>query len=211
MTIEFSTENNMAVRQAIKKAEKKTSAEIYAVLAERSDDYRFVAASILAFWILAMSILLVLWARWQGLQIGALLLVAAQLSSFLCGLFVMWVIPSIPIMMTPRSIKYRRAHLNAINQFLAHGIHHTSARTGVLIFVSLEERYAEIMVDSAIEKIIGRDHWLDSVAVLIERCKSGEISRGFEEVIAIAGLKLAEEFPGNHDNINELEDKLVII
>jgi len=42
------------------------------------------------------------------------------------------------------------AHAEAMHQFLAQGIHLTERRTGVLIFASVAERYAEIVADNGI-------------------------------------------------------------
>ena len=54
------------VPRAIERAEAGTQAEIFAVLAERSDNYRFVAYGFLALWIFIFSAVLALWWQWQA-------------------------------------------------------------------------------------------------------------------------------------------------
>ena len=54
------------------------------------------------------------------------------------------------IHLVPRRQRYRHAHDNAMKQFLARNVHLTTARTGVLLFVSLAERYAEVVADAGI-------------------------------------------------------------
>ena len=49
-------------------------------------------------------------------------------------------------------------HAEAMNQFLTHGIHLTEHRTGVLIFASVAERYAEIIADSGINAKVRPRH-----------------------------------------------------
>ena len=66
----------------------------------------------------------------------------------------------------PRGVRYRivprgdaraRAHQEALRQFGAHGLQHTERRTGVLIFVSVAERYAEMIADAGIARKVSAD------------------------------------------------------
>jgi hypothetical protein len=45
----------------------------------------------------------------------------------------------------PKRRMWECAHAEAMHQFVARGIHHTEQHTGVLIFASLAEQYAEIV------------------------------------------------------------------
>ena len=47
-------------------------------------------------------------------------------------------------------VKRRRAHRRAVEQFLTQNMTATAERTGVLIFVSVAERYAEVIPDTGI-------------------------------------------------------------
>lgn len=211
MTIEFSNKEHDAIRAAIKNGEKKTSAEIFAVLAQRSDDYQFVAMSFFAFWIFIVSVFLILLLGFYSIDVSLLHFVSAQFLAFICGYLILRGFPQLAIMFTPQRIKHHRAHLNGIKQFLAHGIHNTKGRTGVLIFVSLEERYAEILVDGEIENNIGREFWLEAVGELIASCETNKISNGYVRAIETTSEKLAVKFPRGRKKLNELEDKLIII
>ena len=73
----------------------------------------------------------------------------------------------------PRRLRYRRAHDNALKQFLARNVHITTARTGVLIFVSLAERYAEVVADSGINAKVPQETWNDIVADLVAHAQPG--------------------------------------
>ena len=50
----------------------------------------------------------------------------------------------------PEVVAAPRAHRRAVEQFLAQNLHTTEGRTGVLIFISVAERYAEILADPGI-------------------------------------------------------------
>jgi hypothetical protein len=73
------------------------------------------------------------------LQLAAFIVVALVLS-----------LPMIRFRIVPKRRMWARAHAEAMHQFLAQGIHLTEHRTGVLIFASVAERYAEIVADSGI-------------------------------------------------------------
>lgn len=209
------------VEAAISKAEKNTSAEIFAVLAQRSDDYRFIAYGILALWIFIVSGLLAVYLEWQSVigwgDVDALAKVPvsyflwAQLLAFLCGIALLKYVPSLVKMLVPERIAHERAHANAVKQFLAHGIHHTDKRTGVLIFISLQEQYGEIIVDRLIEEKIGRDYFLENVGIMLAQCELGNIGKAFEITIGEIGNKLANDFPRSENDRNELADKLIVM
>ena len=61
-------------------------------------------------------------------------------------------------MLIPRSMQRTRAHRRAVEQFLVQNLHTTEGRTGVLIFVSVAERYAEILADHGIHAKVRRAH-----------------------------------------------------
>ena len=221
MTIQLSKLDQESIVASIKKNEVKTSAEIFAVFTQRSDDYRFIAYSFLSFWIFIVSALLVIWLEWQqidlanigwgstGIGIGEF--VWCQLIAFLCGVFCFRLFPKLAVMLAPGRITNERAHNNAVKQFLAHGIHNTSGRTGVLVFVSLDERYAEILVDGDIEEKIGREWLLEKVGMLIDHCREDKINEGYMKTIEDLGDRLAQDFPPDTSNENELEDRFVIL
>ena len=79
------------------------------------------------------------------------------------------------------------------------------------MFVSLDERYGEIFVDTTVEEHIGREYFLDQVAILIDDCAAGNVIDGYVGVIGQMGEKLAETFPVKAEDRNELENRFVIL
>ena len=211
MSERISKAEREAIRAAIEAAETRTSAEIFAVLAERSDDYRHVAAFHLALWLFAAAFTLALWAQWQGFALPAVTLSAGGIAAFLSGYVLFNLFPSLAILLTPHRLQRERAHRNATHQFLAHGVDHTSGRSGVLVFVSLEERFAEVVVDSAIEAKLGREPWFEVVEVMVEHCREGRLAEAYLDAIPVIAGLLEDSFPPGSAEVNELDDKLVII
>ncbi len=224
MSIHFSNEELQRVPEAITSAEAGTSAEIFAVLARRSDDYRFVGYAFAALWIFLFSGLIGLWVLWRSSQTadwgnGTVLpwfenlplFILAQILAFVCIVLVLRLVPRLGVAITPRRIRDERARANGIKQFLAHGVHQTGGRSGLLVFVSLEERYGEIFVDAAIEKALGRDFLLEEIRVLVESCAEGRVIDGYVAVIGQLGERLAVSFPINENDENELVNRFVIL
>ncbi|EFL89348.1 conserved hypothetical protein [Ahrensia sp. R2A130] len=196
---------------AIRAAESTTSGEIFAVVAHASDDYFYVAGFMAGLWSLLSGALVWLGALAFGYDIGGGIIVSAQMAAFVLSLVMFQLRPQWRLLFVPRSVAYRRASANAVKQFLAHGIHTTQARSGVLLFVSLAERYAEIVADEGIDEHVDQSVWNTMVEHLIDHAAKGEVADGFIQVIGEAGAVLAPHFPPQPEGRNELDDLLVEI
>jgi len=199
------------ISAAIREAEAKTSGEIYCVLARSSSTYFYPSAFCLAVAMLALSGIIVLLLDWRWYQVDAIHVVAAQMLAYVAGLLVLRLFPALRIHLVPKRVRYARAHENAVKQFLARNIHLTEARTGVLIFVSLAERYAEVVADSGINGKVQQDEWNRIVADLIASAADHRLTEGFVDAIENVGKLLAANFPWRSDDKNELDDHLVEI
>lgn len=204
-------EEHALISDAIRMAEKRTAGEIYCVVARSSDSYIFPAASFVSAAIVAIS-LAVAWLmhRWWY-DLDPVMLVAAQLLAIAATLLVLWAFPAIRILLVPRRMQYRHAHDNAVKQFLARNVHITAARTGVLLFVSLAERYAEVVADSGINQKVPQETWDNVVRILSDHARAGRLAEGYVAAVATVGALLAEHFPARPVDRNELDDHLVEI
>ena len=119
--------------------------------------------------------------------------------------------PALRLWFVPRSIAYKRASNNAVRQFLAHGIHTTEDRSGLLIFVSLAEHYTEIVADAGINAHVDQTQWDSMIGTLVAHAKRGELADGFVDVIHEAGGLLEKHFPPLEGQQNELDDRLIEI
>jgi len=204
-------EEHTRIADAVQAAEAETSGEIYCVVARASDSYFFPAAFMVTLGIVVISLvvayLLDLW--WYDLP--PMNLVVAQLIAIACALLVLGFFPALRIHLVPLRQRYRHAHDNAMKQFLSRNIHLTSARTGVLLFVSLAERYAEVVADAGINSRVPQETWDGVVAGLIAHARRGAVADGFVEAIGTVGALLAEHFPVTAGDLNELDDHVVEI
>ena len=207
----LNAEEHARITEAIRTAEQGTSGEIYCVVARSSDSYFFPAAFTLMVAILLVSLAAAFALEYWWLTLRAPLFVAAQMLALGSGLLLLWLFPWLRILLVPRQLRYRRAHGNALKQFLSRNVHVTSARTGVLVFVSLAERYAEIVADSGINSRVAQPVWDDVVGGLIADAREGRLADGFVSAVGTVGKLLSEYFPVAGGDLNELDDHLVEI
>lgn len=207
----FSEDDRRRIAEAIRAAEARTSGEIYAVAAKRSDDYFFVAGFMAACGILLAAVAAALLSHWLWLSIPLPEFGLAILAAFVMAILVLYFAPGLRLHLVPHRLRYLRAHQNAAQQFLAHKVHMTAERTGILVFVSLAERYAEIIANSGINARVPQEDWNGLVAALVAHAAGGSLADGFVEAIGKAGELLSTHFPQRADDVNELDDHVVEI
>lgn len=193
------------IATAIVEAEKRTSGEIVAVITPESSGYWFAPLLWAAIAALLVPWPLIAWTWWTVQSIYLL-----QVVTF-AGLALLLNWRPLRFAVVPRSIKHARAHRRAREQFLAQNLHTTAGRTGVLIFVSVGERYAELVADAGIDARVAAGEWAGIVEQLTTRIGEGRPGDGFVEAIEAVGARLAAHFPpGSHDP-HELPNHLIVL
>jgi putative membrane protein len=121
-------------------------------------------------------------------------------------------IPPVRRFLTPRGLKRLRVQRRAAEQFVAKNLHLTRERTGVMIYVSLGERMAELIADEGIADHVDKHVWDRAMAALTEGLKRGDPEAAFAGAVGLCGEVLAEKFPARPgDNPNELPDAVVVL
>jgi putative membrane protein len=193
------------ISAAIQHVEAHTAGEIFCVIARHSGDYRLVpvawAASIALFAPLPLIYLTACSTEIVYLSQLAIFLVAALVLSH----------PKLRFHIVPRRVRHDRSHAEAMRQFFAQGLDKTEHRTGVLIFASAAERYAEIVADAGINGKVAPDVWDDAINSLVTAIKAGRSTDGFLAAIEKCGAVLAAHFPPGALKHDELPDKLLEI
>lgn len=220
----LSESEHTRVSDVIASAERSTSGEIFCVLAETADDYRIVPLAwaalvalvappaLLWFGVLDPALFTPGWQVGSNASVREVAALDAALSALLFVLAYLLVqVAPIKARLTPRSLRRAAVHRAAVENFLAHGIHVTRERTGVLIFLSIGDHVAEIVADEAINSKVNGDVWGDAISTLLEHVSAGRLADGFIASIGKCGAVLAEHFPARGGNPNELPDKLIEI
>lgn len=188
---------------AIRAAETRTSGEIYCAVTRASSGYRVFALAYAAIIALMVPLPLLHFTAWP-----AMVIYLAQLLAFLAVLAIA-TREGIRYRLVPRRTRRERAHQEALRQFGAHGLQHTELRTGVLIFVSFAERYAEVIADVGIDQRVPAEVWRDCVDELVAEIAAGRIADGFVAAIGKCADVLAEHFPPGQVNRDELPNAII--
>jgi len=230
MVNSLTTEAHDRIAAAIAAAERRTSGEIFCVLARRVSSYRDVSLG----WAAAAALILPLgliplgfeaaWIpgfadSWEaahlaardvstGQALGAYAVIQAVV--FL-SVYLITRIPVVTRWVTPRAVRRARTRNAAVQQFLAHGLHVTEARTGVLLFAALADHQVEIVADEGIHAKVDKAVWGDAAEALSQGLKRDDAAAGFEAAVGLCGKVLADHFPPRTSNPNEVADRLVVI
>ena len=223
MQLHLTQSDHEVVSAAVAEAETRTSGEIVTIVARRSDSYHDVglswaaAAVFIALALMAafpahlrafLPMLLLDWehdlADWKLLTglLGILIL------KFLIVRYLLAIMP-LRMLVTPKATKARRVRRRAILLFRTAAEARTRGRTGVLIYISLDEHRAELVADRAINEKVSPDAWGDAMATLVDALRQDRAGEGLAAAVAQVGAVLAAHFPREADDINELPDRLI--
>jgi putative membrane protein len=201
----FTPEEHAVIAGAISRAEEHTSGEIVVVVARASSSYGYFALMCVALLALAVPLPFIHLTKWPVEYIYI-----AQLTVFAAGAVLMqW--ERVRVAITPTALKRARAHQRAVEQFLVQNLHTTKGRTGVLIYVSDAERYAEVIADDGIYAKVTPQVWDDLIAALTAHIGKGTRTQGFVAAIETCGRILAEHFPPETGDHDELPNHLIVL
>ena len=196
-------EEHASLSREIRDAEAATSGEIYVVVAHSPDTFRVVPI----LWA-ALFALILAWALDLGTELSTSMILSLQALGFLAAA-VLLSAPVLRYRIVPAVIAEDAAHRAALAQFMAHGVHLTSARTGVLIYVSLLPRRIEILADSGIHARVGQAIWDEAVARLAAEIRTGPLGEALAHAIRDLGALLAVHFPRPQGDRNELPNRVI--
>lgn len=221
--ITMSEADHKRVTDAVAAAELTTDGEIVTIVARRSDAYHDVGlhwAILTAFLVIALAatvprlfewlyiLLLGGWMHELPLQLFLTMLLGHAIAKFL-GVRYLLAIPRLRMMMTPGSTRSRRVHRRAVALFRTAAEARTMGRTGVLLYLSLDEKRAEIVADRAIAEKVDPAEWGEAMAALLAEVRDGRIGEGMAKAVTQIGAVLARRLPPTGANPNELPDRLI--
>lgn len=203
--MDLSEQDRARISEAVRAIEDKTSGEIVCVLAEHSSDARTLPVFLASVMALALPWLLVAFTTMTVYRILAL-----QVAVFM-ALLALLCLPQIRIALVPRRAQRAAAYQAAREQFIIRGIARKKDRCGILIFVSLAERYARIIADDGIAARVPQDEWQAAIDALIAHMREDRIADGFIAAIDLCGKELVQHFPRTTPKSDELPDRIYLI
>jgi putative membrane protein len=203
--MDFSAEDRERISSAVRAAEDKTSGEIVCVLAQSSTGATALPLSMAAAVALTIPWFLVAFTAMPVYRILALQVIAFVAMLLLFGL------TRVQLLLLPRRTQRQMAYRAAMEQFIIRGIAAKKDRCGILIFVSLAERYARIIADDGIAAKVPQSAWQTAVDALIAHAREDQIAEGFIAAIDLCGAELAKHFPRTAPKSEELSNRLYLI
>ena len=223
MSAAISEADHQRVSAAVSAAEAHSAGEIVTIVTRQSDSYADVAllwSAFVAF--LALTVLTMApdfylglydrltggWVQeWHARQIFALALLVASLT--FAGMWLLQLWPPLRLFLVPRPLRHARVRARAITCFKVGAERRTTGRTGILIYLSLAERRAEIVADEAIASKVAPEVWGEAMAAMIGPIREGRLADGMIAAVEKVGAVLAEHFPRHGGDQNELPDRLI--
>ena len=199
------------VRAAVQAAEKRSQGQIVPMVVRHSAGVRhvpyIVASLILSFAYLAKLKLSNAWLPWGHSPALALLLDLALAALLGWGLAKFaW----IRRLFTPHPDRHRAAWMRAEMAFYRHGLDKTKGATGILLFISLEDRQAIVIADKKIAAKVPREVWNEVCEMLLRGARQGDLANGYQAAIQRCASVLEKHYPAKGKHPNELPDKLII-
>lgn len=89
-------------------------------------------------------------------------------------------------------------------------MHKTELRNGVLFYLAMQDHKFAILGDAGINAKVEKDFWDHIKAEMLTHFKQGRFAEGLETGITMAGKALAEHFPYQKGDTNELSDEIIV-
>jgi putative membrane protein len=193
-----------ALSEAVHAVESACGAELVIAVRRRSGSYLDIAlAAAIAGAFVTLAFLL--FAPWSfALEY---FLIDPVVVGILCGVATAHV-PALLRLATRRAARRRRVGTAARVTFLDKGVHRTSRRSGILLYISVLEREAEVVADAGVEAVVDRAAWQAVVGAIQEAVRRGK--DGVSVAAKVRGLAavLTTCLPHAAGQVNELADEV---
>lgn len=205
----FSNDDFKIVEEAIYKAELKTSGELVPVVVESSSTTGHVPLVLVLFLnLLAFSLSADVWLEDTFALTHTLSVVLLILGTLITGT-ILSRFYFFQRLATPRADQNQQVIQRAELEFYENQIHHTENATGILIFISLMERQVVVLGDSVIDHKLKNEQWSDIVQTILKGVKKKNLAKGLVDGLEQSGQLLAQHFPIQANDKNELRNHLV--
>ncbi|HXR24424.1 MAG TPA: TPM domain-containing protein [Candidatus Binataceae bacterium] len=189
----FTPEEHNRIDAAIAEMERSTAADLCLVVTRVSDRY---------------SLYPVAWAAIGALLLGALVsLLRPDLASRTTIVIQLWflivmtlLLEWLPVRLSivPKCVKHAHAWQLAHREFNAHATANPKQHHRILLFVSLGERYVEIIADHETHALAPAGAWNKIVEEFLTTVKAGRVADGVVAAVMACGAILKEHHPASN-------------
>ena len=218
----FAKEEIASIESVIKQVEEKTAAEVVPVIAKVSG--RYDRAEDLFAFLLSLLVLGCVWISFQGIvpatetwggnpsfALRLPVVLAILVATFLVGIALASRFPVLRLPLISNREMQEEVERSARETFQRLKIRGTADSTGILIYVSLYEHMVHVEGDDTIADKLSQSDFQSVCDTIISGFKSGNPEQGMRDGILKCGELLAEHFPVQPGDENELFDTLHLI
>jgi len=217
----YNKEQQSAINNAVSSVEAKCAVEIVPAVATASG--RYDRAEDLAGVCLSLILFIAVWllfqrndhtaGGWDGLRIAVQLpwLVGTLAVGFIAGTLIATRVAWLRRLFTSRKQMRDEVAVNARQVFFNQRVHHTKHGEGILIYVSLYEKLALILVDQAASEHIDQNLLDEICTKLLPELRKGEHDAAICNAIVDIGVRLAPVLQLESSDKNELSNRLILI
>ena len=193
-----------ALAAAVRAIESCSSAELVVAVRPRSGSYLH-ADLIWGIGAALATLAVLLYSRWEfaliwflidPLVLGALAALAASRS------------PLLRRALTPRRDRRRRVETSARSTFVERRIHTTSGRTGILLYVSVLEREAAVVVDAGVEALAATEAWGKAIGEIEGAVRQGADGTAVAERLRGLAALLSPALERSSADVDELPNEV---
>lgn len=192
------------IKKAVEELERNTTGEMVCVITAASA--RYVMFPLL--WAALIALLLPLLNPLMGADAEFTVGFGEQSGLFVL-LALLFVFTPLRHKLTPSGVCVTNCRRYAFEQFFSHKLNETKKRLGVMLFVSLDERYVELLADKGINDKVKPEDWGKIVDDFIDDVKSGKVHEGYIKAVRACQEILKTHFPDVPEDVNELGDNLI--
>lgn len=197
-------ESRKALGDAVHAVEASSSAELVVAVRARSGSY--LAGALLAGIVAGSATLaFLLFSPWEfGLVWFLVDPALAGALAVLAGLR----IPALTRLLSRRATRLRHVATAARATFVEKGMDRTAGRTGILLYISLLEREAEVVVDVGVEALAATDVWREAIGAIGEAVRRGADGHEVAGKIRALAEILASALERSAEDVNELPNEV---
>ncbi|RXJ84057.1 TPM domain-containing protein [Arcobacter sp. CECT 8985] len=191
------------ISQEIEKLEKSSSVELVAVIAKKSSFYKYEGLLVTVAFTTIISFISLFFTNNINLFFQLQILVFALVFSLF------YKFDDLCLNFISKKYKHKKASQKAKKEFENLGIKNTQTRQGIMFYVSIEEKYVEIITDEQIRKKIDNQYWQEIINEFVKDVKANEFSKGYLKAITTCSDTLIKKFPIQKNDINELSNEVI--
>ena len=193
-----------ALSDAVRDVESRCSAEVVVAVRARSGSY--LHADLIAGILTALAgLIALLFSPWPFDLVWFVIdpLLAGALGGLLASR-----LPAVRRALTFQKVRRRHVETAARATFVEKGIHATTGRTGVLVYISLLEHEAVVVHDLGVEPLVTTDHWRLAVEEIEEAVRRGEDGVALAALVRALGDVLAPALVRGAQDLDELTNEV---